>query len=118
MEMVRVEETTFKSGKYKDTLSPFRPIGDQDREEVQGLSDDVYGQFVHDVAQGRGMKDDEVRAIAEARIYTGRRAKELKLVDDLGTYDDALNKAWELSGLTGEMKVQLPHNEKISPCAT
>ena len=112
LEMVRVEETTLKSGKYKDTLSPFRPIGDQDREEVQGLSDDVYGQFVHDVAQGRGMKDDEVRAIAEGRIYTGRRAKELRLVDDLGTYDDALNKAWELSGLTGEMKVQLPHNEK------
>jgi len=111
LEMVRIEQTTFKSGKYKDTLSPFRPIGDQDREEIQGLSDDVYGQFIHDVAQGRGMKDDEIRAIAEGRIYTGRRAKELKLVDDLGSYDDAIAKAWELTGLSGEPKIQLPHNE-------
>ena len=109
LETVRVEETTFKSGKYKDTLSPFRPIGDQDREEIQGLSDDVYGQFIHDVAQGRGMKDDEVRAIAEGRVYTGRRAKELKLVDDLGSYDDALAKTWQLTGLSGEPKIQLPH---------
>jgi protease-4 len=112
LETVRVEETTFKSGKYKDTLSPFRPIGDQDREEIQGLSDDVYGQFIHDVAVGRGMKDEEVRAIAEGRIYTGRRAKELKLVDDTGSYDDALAKTWELSGLSGEPKVQLPHVDK------
>ncbi len=111
LETVRVEETTFKSGKYKDTLSPFRPIGDQDREEIQGLSDDVYGQFVHDVGEGRGMKDDEVRAIAEGRVYTGRRAKELKLVDELGSYDYALAKTWQLAGLTGEPKIQLPHAE-------
>ena len=41
LETVKVEETTLKSGKYKDTFSPFRPIQEQDREEVQGLSDDV-----------------------------------------------------------------------------
>jgi protease-4 len=112
LEMVKVDETTIKSGKYKDTLSPFRPVGETDREEIQGISDDVYGQFVRDVAEGRGLKEQEVRKIAEGRIYTGRRAKELKLVDELGSFEDALNKAWSLSGQSGEPKFQLPGKDK------
>ena len=111
METVRVEETTFKSGKYKDTLSPFRPITEQDREEIQGLSDDVYGQFCEDVATGRKMKVEDVRKLAEGRIYTGRKAKELGLVDELGTFDDAVAKAWSLAGQTGDPKIQLPRSE-------
>lgn len=112
LDAVRVEQTTVKSGKYKDTNSPFRPFADQDKEEMQGLSDDIYGQFVRDVAEGRGMKEEEVRAIAEGRIYTGRRAAELKLVDELGTFEDAVAKAWALAGQTGEPKVQLPGKER------
>jgi len=108
LETVKVEETTLKSGKYKDTFSPFRPLQEQDREEVQGISDDVYGQFIHDVAQGRGLKDDEVRKIAEGRIYTGRKAKELRLVDELGGFDDAVAKAWQLAGQSGEPRMQMP----------
>jgi protease IV len=112
LETVKVDETTIKSGKYKDTLSPFRPVGETDREEIQGISDDVYAQFVHDVAEGRGLKEQEVRKIAEGRIYTGRRAKELKLVDELGTFQDALDKAWSLAGQSGEPKFQLPGKDK------
>jgi protease IV len=111
LETVKVEETTLKSGRYKDTLSPFRAIQEQDREEIQGLSDDVYAQFVHDVADSRGMKDEEVRRIAEGRIYTGRRAKELKLVDELGGLDDAVARAWQLAGQSGEPRVQMPGKE-------
>jgi protease-4 len=112
LEMAKVEETTLKSGKYKDTLSPFRPVQETDREEIQGISDDVYGQFIHDVAEGRGLKDEEVRPVAEGRIYTGRRAKELKLVDELGSFQDALNKAWSLSSQSGEPRYQLPGKDK------
>src|SRR4051812_31996926 len=101
LEAVKIEETTLKSGKYKDTLSPFRPVQDTDREEIQGISDDVYGQFVQAVAEGRKLPEAKVREIAEGRIYTGRRAKELKLVDDLGGFDDALQAAWALAGQAG-----------------
>ena len=111
LELAKVDETTFKSGKYKDTLSPFRPVGDTDREEIQGLSDDIYGQFVKAVAEGRGLKEEQVREIAQGRIYTGRRAKELKLVDELGGLDDALQAAWTLAGQSGEPKVQYPAKE-------
>jgi protease-4 len=108
---VKVEETTLKSGKYKDTLSPFRPLQDQDRSEVQTLSDDVYGQFIHDVAEGRGLPEEEVRKIAEGRIYTGKQAKDLKLVDELGGFDDAVARAWQLAGQSGEPRVQMPPKE-------
>jgi len=111
LETVKVEETTVKSGKYKDTLSPFRPFQDQDRAEVEGISEDVYAQFIHDVAEGRGLPEEDVRKIAEGRIYTGRRAKELKLVDELGGFDDAVAHAWKLAGQSGEPRVQMPPKE-------
>jgi protease-4 len=108
LEAVKIEETTLKAGKYKDTLSPFRPLNELDREEVQSLSEDVYGQFVRDVAEGRGLKEEEVRKLAEGRIYTGRRAKDLRLVDELGGFQDAIAKAWQLAGQTGEPRMQMP----------
>ncbi len=111
LDWAKIEETTLKTGKYKDTLSPFRPIHDTDREEIQGISDDVYSQFVQAVAQGRHLPEARVREIAEGRIYTGKRAKELKLVDELGGFDDAVAAAWELAGQSGEPKVQYPPRE-------
>ena len=111
LEAVKVEETTLKSGKYKDTLSPFRPISEQDREEVQAISDDVYAQFIRDVAEGRRLKEDEVRKLADGRIYTGRRAKELHLIDELGGFQDAVSKAWQLARQSGEPRMQMPPRE-------
>jgi protease-4 len=112
LDTVKVDETTVKSGRYKDTLSPFRPIQETDREEIQGISDDIYGQFVRAVAEGRGIPETKVREIAEGRIYTGRRAKELKLVDELGGMDDAIAAAWSMAGLSGEPRLQYPPRER------
>ena len=115
LDLAHVEETTLKTGKYKDTLSPFRAVQDTDREEIQGISDDVYGQFVKAVADGRNLPEAKVREIAEGRIYTGRRAKELKLVDELGGLDDAIAAAWSLAGQSGEPRVQLqPRDHELS----
>ncbi len=111
LETVKIEETTLKTGKYKDTLSPFRSITEQDREEVQRISEDVYGQFIRDVAEGRGLQEAEVRKLAEGRIYTGRRAQELRLIDELGGFNDAIAKAWQLAGQTGEPRLQMPPHE-------
>jgi protease IV len=108
LEAVKIEETTIKAGKYKDTLSPFRPLNELDREELQAISEDTYGQFIRDVAEGRGLKEEEVRKLAEGRIYTGRRAKDLRLVDELGGFQDAIAKAWQLAGQSGEPRLQMP----------
>ncbi len=114
LEFARVEETTIKSGKYKDSLSPFRAVNEQDRGEIQSLSDDIYHQFIHDVAVGRGLKDSEVAEVAEGRIYTGKRAKELKLVDELGTFEDAVARAWKDSGQSGEPRLQWPRERELN----
>src|SRR5437868_7242909 len=111
LDWAKVDETTFKSGKYKDTLSPFRPIQETDKEEIQSLSDDIYGQFVKAVAEGRGLPEAKVRELAEGRIYTGRKAKDLKLVDELGGMDEAVAAAWQLAGQSGEPRVQYPPKE-------
>ena len=108
LEAVKIEETTIKAGKYKDTLSPYRPLNELDREELQAISEDTYGQFIRDVAEGRGLKEEEVRKLAEGRIYTGRRAKDLRLVDELGGFQDAVAKAWQLAGQSGEPRMQMP----------
>jgi protease-4 len=112
LEWAKIDETTFKSGKYKDVMSPFRPLSDVDREEIQSLSDDVYGQFVKAVAEGRGLPEAKVREIADGRVYTGRKAKELKLVDEMGGLDDAIAAAWQLAGQSGEPRVQYPPKER------
>jgi protease-4 len=114
LEWAKVEETTIKSGQYKDALSPFRPVSEQDRSEIQGISDDIYGQFVLDVAAGRNLSEKEVRAIAEGRIYTGRRAKDLKLVDELGSFEDAVARAWKEAGQSGDPKLQWPKERELS----
>ncbi|MGZ6143391.1 MAG: signal peptide peptidase SppA, partial [Myxococcales bacterium] len=111
LDWAKVEETTLKTGKYKDTLSPFRGLQDTDREEIQSISDDIYSQFVKAVAEGRKLPEAKVRELAEGRIYTGSKAKELKLVDDLGGLDDAVASAWQMAGQTGEPKVQYPPKE-------
>jgi protease-4 len=113
LEAVKIEETTLKTGKYKDTLSPYRPLNELDREEVQSISEDVYGQFIRDVAEGRGLKEEEVRKLAEGRIYTGRRAKDLRLVDELGGFQDAVAKAWQLAGQSGEPRLQMPPRDMV-----
>ena len=104
----KVHEETIKSGKYKDIGSPFRTWSDEDRAYFQAIIDDVYGQFVQAVADGRKLPVETVRELAQGKVYSGRQAKAVKLVDDLGGLDDALKKAVELAGATGEPRAVYP----------
>lgn len=85
-----VQPQVIKSGLFKDIASPYRPMTDEERKILQGLIDDSYDQFVHAVADGRKMKVEDVKKIADGRIYSGRQAKANGLVDALGSYQDAL----------------------------
>lgn len=85
-----IKPETLKAGRFKDTGSFFRSLTPQERELLQRLLNDVHEQFIADVAKGRKLPLDKVKAIADGRILTGRQAKRLGLVDELGTLDDAL----------------------------
>jgi len=99
---VGVEQDTIKSGPYKDIGSPARPMTPEEKALLQGMIDDIYGQFVAVVAKGRKMDEQKVRSLADGRIYTGRQAKELGLVDELGDMYDAISMAAEMAGLDKE----------------
>lgn len=91
-----------KSGEFKDLGSPVRAFTDRDRKMLQGVIDDVYDQFVEAVAESRDMTIDEVKAIADGRILSGRMAKEVGLVDEIGTFRDSVTILSELAGIEGD----------------
>jgi protease IV len=104
-----LESQTFKTGAFKDVLSPFRPITEPEKALLQTLLQDTYQGFIGDVAKGRKMDLEVVRKLADGRIFTGRQAKENKLIDALGTYEDALADLRKLS----REKFKLGASEKL-----
>lgn len=95
-----------KSGEFKDAGSPFREMKPEERKLMQGVVDDIFAQFVGAVAEGRKLDRAKVLELADGRIYSGRQALELGLVDQLGGYEEALALAAELGGIRGEVKTE------------
>ncbi|WP_447978718.1 signal peptide peptidase SppA [Candidatus Nitrospira bockiana] len=108
MKKIGVESVVVKSGDHKDLGSPFRALSADDRQILQTVMDDVHNQFIEAVAEGRSLDVKEVRALADGRIFTGRQAKQVKLVDDLGDLNDAIKVAAEMAGIEGEPHVVEP----------
>jgi protease-4 len=110
MKRFGVQDVTLTSGKYKDTGSAFRPMRPDEVELIKGLVKDIYEQFVADVAAGRRLPVAQVRRLADGRVFTGRQAKALGLVDELGTREDAIRLAAKLGGVEGwpEIKEYAP----------
>lgn len=108
LDKLGVKGVVVKSGKFKDVGSPLRKMTDEELKVLQTVMDDVHDQFIEAVAEGRSMELAETRAIADGRVFTGRQAKELKLVDELGDLDDAIQLAADLAGIEGEPQVVEP----------
>ena len=105
LEKIGVKGMVVKSGEYKDVGSPFREMTEPERKLLQGVIDDVQSQFVEAVAEGRKLKIEEVRAIADGRIFTGRQALQLRLVDQLGDLAESIRIAGDLAGIKGKPRV-------------
>ncbi len=99
------KEQVFKSGPHKDMLSPDRPITPEEAAIMQGIIDDTYEQFVQAVAQGRNLPEDQVRKLADGRVYTGTQAKQLGLVDELGGLHESVALAGKLAGIASPQAV-------------
>lgn len=96
---------TIVSGPFKDTGSQFRHMSEQEREYMQELVNDVLDQFVGAVAAGRGLDEEYVRSLADGRVFTGRQAHALQLVDELGGLEDAIMLAGRLAGIPGRPNI-------------
>ncbi len=107
---VGLQAEVYKSGEMKDMLSGARPRTEAEKQLVQDLIMEIYNEFAVIVAEGRKTKDitlEKIKTteIGDGRIFSGQKAKELGLVDDIGFFEDAVSKANEMGGLNGDFKV-------------
>lgn len=103
-----------KSGEFKDMGGSWRGLTDDEKEYADTVVMESYDEFVTQVAEGRNMSRSEVKNLADGRIYTGTKAKELGLVDDFGNLYDAIDKAAELGGIQGEPRVVYMNRASLS----
>ncbi len=104
-EKVGLKSKIIKSAENKDFGAPSVPFTVNDEKLWQALIDETYESFVGIVAANRKMSTEDVKKLADGRIYTGRQALAVKLVDELGYSDDAIAKAAALGGIKGEPRV-------------
>jgi len=113
MQKIGVETQVIKSGEHKDIASMFKSLKPEEKQILQNVLDDVHNQFIMAVSEGRKMKFEEIKKLADGRIFTGRMAKELGLVDELGNLQDAIMLAGKLTGIKGEPQI-IEKKEKFS----
>lgn len=105
MQKIGIRSVVIKSGPYKDIASATRDLTPEERRLLQRLIDDIHDQFIQAVSEGRGLTRDKVEALADGRIFSGRQALTLGLVDQLGNLQDAIAKAAELGGIPGKPEI-------------
>lgn len=112
MNKVGMKAFTLKTGKFKDVGSPARTMSAEERAMLQAVIDSTHGQFVRAVAAGRKLPEAQVRELADGRIFSGEQALAHKLVDRLGTLQDALVEAGRAGGIEGEPPLIKPPKKK------
>jgi protease-4 len=112
LKKIGLKSSVVKSGRFKDIGSPTRPMTDDEKALIQSLVDDIYDQFLDVVAKDRRISKDDLRKIADGRLFTGRQARKLGLVDELGDLNYAVHLAGALSGIKGEPDVVYPAKKK------
>jgi protease-4 len=111
MNKIGLKNEVIKSGEHKDIGSMFKTMTDEEKEILQSVLDDVHGQFIKAISDARGMEIAVIEKLADGRIFTGRRAKELGLVDELGNLEDAILLAGKISGIKGKPEVVYKTNK-------
>jgi protease-4 len=96
---VGVDYIVVKAGRYKDLGNFSRPMTPEERNVLQTLLDDVHAQFIDAVAAGRKLDRADVVKFADGRVFSGMQARDLKMVDALGSLEDAVNEAAKLAGV-------------------
>ncbi len=115
MEKIGVKATAIKTGKFKDTLNPFRELTPEEKEYLKETINEAYEQFLEAILRYRSKKisEERLREVADGRVFTGERAKELGLVDELGGIEDAIEKAKELAGVPKAREFFVPEEKSL-----
>jgi protease-4 len=114
LDKIGVRPVVVKSGKYKDIASPVGGLSEEERKILQNFTDTVHRQFIAAVAEGRSQSPEEIRRIADGRVFSGETARGLGLVDRLGNFQDAIEWAGRMAGIEGEVRAVYPPEESPS----
>jgi protease-4 len=114
MKWAKLKNIVIKTGEFKDTGNPSRDLTPAEQEYLQATAENMLGQFVASVASGRGMKPEDVKSIADGKIWTGEQAKSMKLVDEIGDFETAVEQTAKSVGIKGEPTLVRAEREKRS----
>ena len=112
MKWVRLKSVIIHAGTLKDAGDPTRDMTPEEQVYFQSLVDNMYGQFVHDVATGRHSTDDKIRPLATGQVWTGQQAIPLGLIDKVGGFRVALIDTARAVGISGEPAIARPVSAK------
>jgi protease IV len=105
LDNIGVDVISLASGRNKGIGNPWEDLTEEQQQILESLMNESFDEFVRVIVEGRDLSEAEVRALADGRIYSGRQALALNLVDELGDLQDAIDKAAELGGIVGEPRI-------------
>ncbi len=112
LKWAKLKSVVFKTGEFKDTGNPTRDLTPAEQAYMQSLIDNMFGQFVQAVADGRGMKFDDVKAIANGKVWTGEQALSMKLIDNVGDFQAVVKDTARSVGISGEPTLVHPEKDR------
>jgi protease-4 len=108
----KLKDITMKAGEFKDTGSPTRDMTPAEQQYMQSLIDNMHTQFIQAVADGRKTKAENIRAIANGKVWTGEQALDMKLIDQLGDFQTAVQDTAKSVGISGEPTLVRPDRDR------
>src|SRR5262252_2424788 len=112
LKWAKLKDVVIKTGEFKDTGNPARDLTPAEQAYMQSLIDNMFGQFIKAVADGRGMKLDDVKSIANGKVWTGEQAKDMKLIDSVGDFETAVSETAKSVGISGEPTLVRPEKDR------
>ncbi|MGD0990748.1 MAG: signal peptide peptidase SppA [Candidatus Sulfotelmatobacter sp.] len=110
--IAELKSIVFKTGEFKDTGNPARDLTPAEQAYMQSLIDNMFGQFVQAVADGRGMKVEDVKSIANGKVWTGEEALSMKLIDNVGDFEAVIKDTAKSVGISGEPTIVHPEKDR------
>jgi protease-4 len=112
LKWAKLKDVVIKTGEFKDTGNPARDLTANEQAYMQALIDNMFGQFVQAVSEGRGMKFEDVKSIANGKVWTGEQAMSMKLIDGVGDFETAVADTAKSVGIKGEPTLVHPERDR------
>jgi protease-4 len=112
LKWAKLKNVVIKTGEFKDTGNPARDLTPTEQAYMQELIDNMFGQFIKAVADGRGMKFDDVKSIANGKVWTGEQALSMKLIDNVGDFEAAVADTAKSVGIKGDPTLVRPDKDR------